>query len=270
MRLAQTLERRTNAERRLSRKNRRRTSLAVVVHPAAPSTVPDVGDDMPCRVATVHPPRPSHSSSIDLVGVVSDVPPSPLPIPTPPSAPALTSRTYINAGTNPLPIPSSCDVGVNVSPPLRSFSDAAVGYDTTDSSYGVVTDFFARDLARLLPWDENREHSLARTIWLSDWESHLTDFDRMPPILRVYLHTLFMLFRPGAHPSRRASIPPAFEPVYNLFAHWGTAWNALPTPWRPREQNPERRYYYLTQAQIDGTAPLNGRGYILERASFFS
>lgn len=203
---------------------------------------------------------------MDLVGVVSDAPP---PIPTPPPAPALTSRTYIDAGTNPLPLPISCEVGVDVPPPLRSFSDAAVGDDAAGSSYGVVTDPFARDLARLLPWNENREHALARTIWLSDWESHLIDFYQMAPTLRVYLHTLFMLFRPAAHPSRRVSIPPAFEPVYNLFAHWGAAWNALPAPLRYPELDPERRYYHLTQAQIDGTAPLERRGYILERASLF-
>lgn len=271
MRLAQTLERRTNAERRLSRKNRLRAPLASVARPAAPSTVPAVSDDMSCRAATAHPPRPSASIPLDLVGVLVDVPPSPLPLPTDnsPSPRASASRTYVDMGTDSLPVPTSRDVGVDASPPCRSFSDATVGNEGSDTTYGAIADPFARDLARLLPWCQERERVLAQTIWLADWESQIEIFEKMPPFLRVYLHALFMLFRPKAHPAQRASIPPGFAPVCNLFTHWWCAWNALSTPYGPPEADPHRRYYHLTHEQICGGAPLEGRGYILEHASLF-
>ncbi|KAJ6536519.1 hypothetical protein DFH09DRAFT_1091276 [Mycena vulgaris] len=270
MRLAHALERRANAERRLSRKNRPRPPLVSVMRPAAPSTVPAVGDDIPCREATVHRPQPSAPTSLNLSGLLSDVPLPRLSLPfdhvlscSPPP------RTFVDKGTEPLPDPTSCDVGVDVLPP-RAFSDAAVGDDDGNTMYGLIADRFARDLARLLPWNHGRERALARTVWLDDWEAHITIFEKMPPFLRLYLHTLFMLFRPGAHPAHRNSIPPAFAPAYNFFAHWGSAWNALETPYGPPEEDIRCRYYYLTHAQINGTAPLEGRGFILEHASSFS
>jgi hypothetical protein len=267
-RVAQALERRSNAERRISRRRRPRTPLGSVGRAAAASTVPAIGYDMPCRVATVHPSRPSAPSSLSIIGAISDAPSSPPPHPLPPCT--SSPRTYVDTGTEPLPAPTSCDVGVDASLPHRSFSDTAVGNDDHDTTYGVIADPFARDLARLLPWSHQRECTLAQIIWLDDWQDHIDIFKQMPPFLRIYLHALFMLFRPGAHAARRSSIPPGFAPVFNLFAHWWSAWNAITTPHGPPEPDVGRRYYHLTHDQLHGKSPLEGRGFIMDYASSFS
>ncbi|KAJ6485295.1 hypothetical protein DFH09DRAFT_1291646 [Mycena vulgaris] len=276
MQLAQTLERRTNAERRLSRKNRRRTPLAAVVRFAAPSTAPDVGDDMPCRVATVHPPRPSDSTSIDIVGVVSDAPPwlSPLVIPSPPSPPSPpTSTTYVDVATEPQPPPISCDAGVLATTPPRVFSDVAISTDdlSTDpnTTYGFISDPVARSLAHLLPYTFERERKLTQAIYLTDWLDWAEWFPSLPPTQRVYLNVLAEIFRPWCDPQQGHSLALGLNPVYNLFTHWWSGWNAIGFPGRPPETNPRRRYDYVTDLELDGQIPMSGRGFLVHHASGF-
>ncbi|KAJ7186146.1 hypothetical protein C8R46DRAFT_1185611 [Mycena filopes] len=270
MHLAQTLERRTNAERRLTRKKRRRPPLASVVRPAAASTVTAVGDSIPCRATTVRPPRPAPPTSLHLVGLLSDVPPSAPSAPSSPLAAPVFPRTYVDAGTE-TNGPATSDVAIDA-PPRRVFADASVGRTADDhnTTYGVVEDAFARDLALLLPWSAKREQKLAQTIWLDDWKHYLVLFEQIPPFLRVYLHALLMFFRPGAHPGQTASIPPAFAPVFNLFAHWWSHWNAIQKPGHFLEPDIRHRYFYLTHEQLRQEAPLGERGYIMVPVSTFS
>ncbi|KAJ7086982.1 hypothetical protein C8R44DRAFT_893376 [Mycena epipterygia] len=215
MRVAQVLERRGNAQRRLNRKRHPRSPLDSVVRSAPASTVPAVSDDRSCRAATARSPQPSAPTSLNLVGLLSEVLPSPSLLVAAPLVPSL--RTYIDVGTESTPTPTSYNVGIDVPSP-RSFSDAAVStHEGQSTTYGVIQDRFARDLARMLPWNIEREHAIARTIWLDDWEAQISIFERMPPFLRIYLHTLFMLFRPTSHLTQSASIPPGFAPVVNFF-----------------------------------------------------
>ncbi|KAJ7747111.1 hypothetical protein DFH07DRAFT_1062751 [Mycena maculata] len=225
----------------------------------------------PAPGATVHPPRPVTSPSLDLVGLLADAPSAPVPPPFISPAPPhdIPPRTYLDVGTEPS-VPTFHDAAIDT-PPSRVFTEAAIGTrDIQDTAYGNITDPFARDLGRLLPWSLEREQELARIIWLDDWEAHMNIFEQIPSFLRVYLHALFMFFRPGLHPAFKGSIPPGFAPIFNLFAHSWSGWNAISTPHGPREPDFRRRYYHLTHAQLHRTAPLDGRGYIMEPASSFS
>ncbi|KAJ7175130.1 hypothetical protein C8R43DRAFT_976020 [Mycena crocata] len=271
IRVAQTLDRRTNAERRIAQKRSNRSSKGTVGRAAPASTPPAVGDNSRCRAATPRPPRPSPHVPLDLVGLVTTLPPSsslppPPPLLAPLSSPQPLGRTFTDAGVETVPGPIHCDIGVDASSPSSVSLDAVV----RSTTYGDIEDPFARALARLLPWNQMREQQLARCIWLDEWEANIGVLERLPPFLRVYHHILYMLFRPGAHPARRAAIPPGFAPVCNLFTHWWCAWNALTTAYGPPEPDLHRRYYPLTPAQIRAEAPLEGRGYILEHASWFS
>ncbi|KAJ7642506.1 hypothetical protein DFH06DRAFT_1334369 [Mycena polygramma] len=273
MHVAAALERRRNAERRIARRTRPDRAPASVVCPAATSTAPSARDSSHCRVATVRTPRPLPPHSLDLVGLVVDAPSHSL-LPAADVAPSplrnLAARTYIDAGTEPPPPPMSCDAAVHASPPPRSFCDVAVGNDDNMTTYGVISDPFARDLARMLPWSRRRECALAQAIWLGDWRSETTMLERMHPVFRVYLHALFMFFRPTTPLAQEATLPPGFAPVLNLFTHWFTRWNAVPTPDGSVEPDIRFRYYPLTYGQLHGTAPLHGRGLIIDYASSFS
>ncbi|KAJ7831594.1 hypothetical protein B0H14DRAFT_3143122 [Mycena olivaceomarginata] len=164
MRLAYSLERRTNAQRRLSRKQQPRLQPVLGSRVADASTAPAAGDDRLCRASTTRSPQPSSLNSLHLVSVLADAAPShspndPLPLPT-----AAPSCTYVDTGTDAPSVPSSRDVGVDAPPLSRLFFDVAVGNDDHNTTYGVITDRFARDLARLLPLNSGRERALAQTI----------------------------------------------------------------------------------------------------------
>ncbi|KAJ7168925.1 hypothetical protein C8R46DRAFT_1034062 [Mycena filopes] len=287
MHLAQTLERRTNAERRLTRKKRRRPPRASVVRPAAASTVTAVGDSIPCRAATVRPPRPASPASLRLVGLLSDVPPSvscpPLsshsaalladnPISVddaPPPAP-----TYTDASVDPLPSPLLVDASIQVDS-ARSFADAAVttvpSLDHHNTTYGIVSDPFARSLAGILPLDLEHENRLARAIYLDDWRRWAQWFrsEHLPPTQRVYLNALAAIFRPWRDPQLGHSMALGLNPVYNLFTHWWSGWNAIPYPTRPPERDLRYRYDYLSDPELHGEMPLSGRGFVVQHASGF-
>ncbi|KAJ7730107.1 hypothetical protein DFH07DRAFT_781751 [Mycena maculata] len=128
-----------------------------------------------------------------------------------------------------------------------------------DTAYGNITDPFAWDLGQLLPWSLQQEQELARIIWLDDWEAHMNIIEQILSFLRIYLHALFMFFCPRLHPASKGSVPPVFAPIFNLFPHWWSGWNAISTPHGPREPDLWCRYYHLTHAQLHGTAPLDGR-----------
>ncbi|KAJ7075685.1 hypothetical protein B0H15DRAFT_956312 [Mycena belliarum] len=177
MRVAQALERRGNAERRLSRKRRARPPPVSAVRPAPASTVPAAGDNSPCRAATVRPSRPSAPGPLSLVGFLSDPPVAP-----PPPAPSRLSppvlpphpllRTYADAGTESQPAPLSCDIAVDATA-VRCFSDISVATTDTDddhtTTYGEIHEPFARSLARLVPRNLERERRFTQAIYLDDW-----------------------------------------------------------------------------------------------------
>ncbi|KAJ7138684.1 hypothetical protein C8R43DRAFT_955170 [Mycena crocata] len=141
-------------------------------------------------------------------------------------------------------------------------TDAFAGCTVDDKSttYGVVKDFFACNLAHLLHWSLAREEQLAKIIWLDNWKEHIGIFEWMPVFLRVYLHVLGMLFCPNTHAAQRCSIPPGFAPVFNLFAHWWSYWNTIKTLWQKPELDIHLRYFHLTHKQLRQEAPLDGRG----------
>ncbi|KAJ7914010.1 hypothetical protein B0H13DRAFT_2003448 [Mycena leptocephala] len=278
MRIAQALERRSNAERRLARGKRPRPPPASVVRAAPTSTAPAVGDDSPCRAATARPPRPLVPCTLELVGLLVDVPP-PAPSPSSPfadnllSSPSSQPRTYVDASTDSTPVPTSRDVAVDAPLP-RSFSDAAVetseAPDDYNTTYGVIRDPFARSLARLIPREFERERKLTRAIYLDDWYRWAEWIDsNLPPVQRVYLNALAEIFRPWCDPQLGVSMELYLNPVYNLFTHWWSGWNAIPFPGRPPERNPRFRYNYLSDPELRGEVPLVGRGVVVQHASGF-
>ncbi|KAJ7162811.1 hypothetical protein C8R46DRAFT_1101587, partial [Mycena filopes] len=205
-----------------------------------------------------------HSPSLadNLVGVVHEVP----YLPPPPT------MTYMDASVNPFPTPLLVDASVQATSP-RSFADAAVttvpALDDGNTSYGVISDPFARSLARLLPLSLDRETRLARAIYLDDWQRWAEWFPSLPPIQRVYLNALGAIFRPWFDPRQGSSLALSLNPVYNLFMHWWSGWNAIGFPSRPPERNPRRRYDYLSDDELDGVVPLSGRGFLVQHASGF-
>ncbi|KAJ7155267.1 hypothetical protein C8R46DRAFT_1117340 [Mycena filopes] len=280
MQLAQTLERRTNAERRLTRKRRRRPTLASSARPADTSTVTAVGDNIPCRVPTVRPPWPTSATSPHPISFPSDTPPTPQPsagianlvgvIDDNVASPV--AATYADASINPPASPPLVDASVQVDSP-RSFADAAVttvpSLDDNNTTYGIISDPFARSLARLLPLSLQREDRLARAIYLDDWVRWAEWFPSLPPTQRVYLNALGAIFRPWVDPQHGSSMALALNPVYNLFMHWWSGWNAISFPTRPPERDARRRYYYLSDDELDGVVPLSGRGFVVQHTSGF-
>ncbi|KAJ7939714.1 hypothetical protein B0H13DRAFT_1850483 [Mycena leptocephala] len=274
MRVAQALERRTNAERRLRGRTRPRPPMAHVASAAAASTPPFVRDSSRRRAATPHLSGPSVPGSNDIIGALSDAPPS-FPLPLPVAVPC-NLRSYVDAATEPAPPPTSHDVAVEATPPdsSRSFTSAAVetsdASDDLNTTYGVISDPFARSLARLLPVDFERERKLTRAVYLDQWLPWAEWFasENLPPTQRVYLNTLAEIFRPWEDPLRGSSLAPNLNPVYNLFTHWWSGWNAIGFPGRPPERDPRLRYDFLTDPELHGEVPLSGRGFIVQHASW--
>ncbi|KAJ7235379.1 hypothetical protein C8J57DRAFT_1378379 [Mycena rebaudengoi] len=250
MQLATSLERRTNAERRLSRKRPNREAKAVVGRPAPASTPPDVRPPP-------HPPRPPPLDSLNLVGLLSCSPASPLLPPSP-------ATQHIDVGTD-VSMPTFADAAANT--PTRTYVETAVNApDPNDhnTSYGVIPDPFARGLARLLPLELERERRLPYVIYLGDAATKAHLLSQLPPTQRVYLSALAEIFRPWNPPDDNVSLRPLLNPAYNLFIHWYTGWNAIPLPGLPPERDLRFRYQYLEDAEIRRETPFSGRGYVVE------
>ncbi|KAJ7244703.1 hypothetical protein C8J57DRAFT_1363806 [Mycena rebaudengoi] len=282
MQLASSLERRTNAERRLSRKNRRpnRSSQATVGHGAPASTPPDIVNDSRCRTATPRPPPhlpPANSPhspqppSVDLVGVIT-AQPTPPPLEQILAGPLPPSCSYLNVGTDPHPPPAVCDAAIDALP-QRTFVDTAVctspAPDDHSTSYGIITDPFARSLARILPLNYDRERRFSQTIYLQDWVPWFRWLNSgiLPPIQRLYINALAEIFRPGIDPEEGNAIALSLNPVYNLFTHYWSGWNALTFPTQPAERNPFLRYDYVSDDELHGEVASRGRGFIVWHAS---
>ena len=209
MRVAHTLARRTNAERRIARKRPNRSSKDAVGRSAPASTAPAAIDDSHCRAATARPPHPSPHVPLDIVDLISAVSPSPAPpSAVPPKSTLETPRcAWIDAGTDAPPSPSyatasACTV-------VHSYIDASVNFpdpDDTATSYGVIRDPFARSLARLLPLQLEREVKLSRAIYLRDSPRWAAWFTQLPPTQRVYLNVLAEIFRPWTDPEEGVSL----------------------------------------------------------------
>lgn len=272
MRVAHTLARRTNAERRIARKRPNRSSNGAVGRSAPASTAPAVVDDSHCRAATARPPHPSPHVPLNLVGLIAAVSPSPPPPSaiTPKSTLETPRHPCINAGPDAPPNPSYTDASVSTM--VHSYVDASVNFPDSDdavTSYGVIRDPFARSLARLLPLQLEREAKLSRAIYLRDSTRWAAGFTHLPPTQRVYLNVLAEIFRPWTDPDDGVSLELLLNPAYNLFIHWYTGWNAIPFPGRPPEPDPRFRYDYLTDAELRHEVPFYGRGYVVEPSSTF-
>ncbi|KAJ6600304.1 hypothetical protein DFH09DRAFT_1497729 [Mycena vulgaris] len=160
MLLAQTLERRTNAERRLSRKNRCRTPLATVSGHSPPASA--IGFNFyrhrRCCFRRTAMAITSHSLH-----------------------PSLVMLAYLP------PLPP------------RVFSDVAISTDdlNTDpnTTYGFISDLVARSLAHLLPYTFECERKLTQAIYLTDWLDWAEWFPSLPPTQCMATPSLLALTR---------------------------------------------------------------------------
>ncbi|KAJ7180360.1 hypothetical protein C8R43DRAFT_942000 [Mycena crocata] len=259
--LAQALERCSNTERHLSRKKRPRLPRVSVGRPAAASAVTAVSDNISCRAATVHPPRPSAPSSLNLVGLLSDI--GTAPPPSPPShlvsrvsPPSPLCPTYVDTGTEPQSAPLLCEVAVDATSVRLSLTE--------------IHDPFAWSLARLVPRNLEWEQRFMQAIYLHDWYCWAEWFDSkdLPPLQRIYLNTLAEMFRPWCDPDHHNSVALYLNPIYNLFTHWWSGgYNALTFPTRPPEHDPRFCYSWLSDHKLHGQVPLTGRGFVVRHAS---
>ncbi|KAJ7918077.1 hypothetical protein B0H13DRAFT_2321730 [Mycena leptocephala] len=84
-------------------------------------------------------------------------------------------RSYVDSSTERPPPPTFHDIAVDATVPdsLRSFASTAVdtfdARDDLNTTYGVISDPFARSLARLLPLNFEQERRLTRAIYLDEW-----------------------------------------------------------------------------------------------------
>ncbi|KAJ7915723.1 hypothetical protein B0H13DRAFT_1871844 [Mycena leptocephala] len=137
MRLAQALERRTNAEQRLTRRSPPRRDPTSVVHHAVTSTVPSVNDGRSCRVATVRPARSPPPHPLDLVRLVADITPT-ASLPTtaayvdPIPAHGISPHTFTDTFSEAHPSAVLCDVAVDATLPHSSRSFASIAVSTSD------------------------------------------------------------------------------------------------------------------------------------------
>ncbi|KAJ7939712.1 hypothetical protein B0H13DRAFT_2300414 [Mycena leptocephala] len=220
MRVAAALERRHNAERRLRRRNPPRPLPVRVASAAAASTAASVRDSSRCRAATAPLPRPPSLSPDNFVGHLSDASPLPPPLPVADSPVPSEFRSYVRLSAR-MSTPAH-----NQHLPLLVMITAVDTSDTPDDSnttYCVISDPFARSLARLLPVNFERERKLTRAIYLDElWKKRLLwaewfDSGHLPPTQRVYLNALAEIFRPWQDPLRGHSLALNLNPVYNLF-----------------------------------------------------
>ncbi|KAJ7152263.1 hypothetical protein C8R43DRAFT_950868 [Mycena crocata] len=277
MHVAQALERCSNTERHLSRKKRPRLPRVSVGRPAAASAVTAVSDNIPCRAATVHPPRPSAPSSLNLVGLLSDI--GTAPPPSPPShlvsrvsPPSPLCPTYVDTGTEPQSAPLLCEVAVDATS-VRSFSDVSIATINTDNdhttTYSEIHNPFVWSLARLVPRNLEWEQRFTQAIYLDDWYCWAEWFDSkdLPPLQRIYLNTLAEMFRPWCDPDHHNSVALYLNPIYNLFTHWWSGYNALTFPTRPPERDPHFCYSWLSDHKLHGQVPLTGRGFVVRHVT---